>query len=221
MDKFLQIAFKELGEKELVPGDNPRILQYAKKAGFDWVNEDKTPWCSFFANFVVGHARKKGSGKANARSWLLAGEKADNPQPGDVVVFWRESLESWKGHVGFFLGYSEDGSRVFTLGGNQGDQVSIAAYPADTILGFRRIGPARKKLEIPDGVFKNGDNGNKVKSLQQILNHLGFNCGIADGIFGDATEKTLKKLQSTRDGLTVDGIYGQSTKNYIFSLLNQ
>jgi uncharacterized protein (TIGR02594 family) len=221
MDKFLQIAFKELGEKELKTGDNPRILQYAKKAGFDWVNDDETPWCSFFANFVVGQSRRKGSGKANARSWLLAGEKTENPQPGDIVVFWRESPESWKGHVGFFLGFSQDGTRVFTLGGNQGDQVSIAAYPADTVLGFRRIGPVRKKLEIPDGVLRKGDAGKPVASLQRILNHLGFDCGIADGIFGTATENALKQLQATNDGMTVDGVYGPSSKNYIFSLLNQ
>jgi len=220
MDKFLQIAFKELGEKELKDGDNPKIVQYAKKAGFDWVNDDETPWCSFFANFVVGRTRIKGSGKADARSWLLVGDKTDNPEPGDIVVFWRESPESWKGHVGFFLGYSENGSRIFTLGGNQGDQVSIAAYPADRVLGFRRFTRKRQKLNIPDGILKLNDAGNSVRELQQILNHLNFNCGIADGIFGPATEKSLKELQLTNRELVADGIYGPDTKTYIFSLLN-
>ena len=29
-----------------------------------------------------------------------------------MVIFWRESLESHKGHVGVFMGFSADGNRV-------------------------------------------------------------------------------------------------------------
>lgn len=49
MDNFIQIAVAELGQKEIVgPGNNPRIIQYAKEAGFPSVSDDETAWCSIF-----------------------------------------------------------------------------------------------------------------------------------------------------------------------------
>ncbi len=52
---------------------------------------------------------------------LVLGLPIDIPEFGDVVVFWRERRDSWKGHVGFFHGFSQDGTRVYCLGGNQGN----------------------------------------------------------------------------------------------------
>ena len=65
------------------------------------------------------------------------GEAVDDPQEGDVVVLWRESRDSWKGHVGFFSGYDDNGD-IKVLGGNQGDSVSIKSYSKNRLLGFRR-----------------------------------------------------------------------------------
>jgi uncharacterized protein (TIGR02594 family) len=72
-----------------------------------------------------------------ARSWLNIGQNNPFPQRGDIVVFWRESPASWKGHVGVFVGYSSDRNQVYCLGGNQANQVNISAYSADRVLGFR------------------------------------------------------------------------------------
>jgi len=222
MDKLLKIAFNELGEKEIVgPEDNPTIVGYARESGFTWVNDDETPWCSIFVNWVATKAGLKKSNKANARSWLRVGLNVDtNPEPGDIVVFWRDSPESWKGHVGIFLGFSSNLGRIYCLGGNQGNQVSVSAYGKDRVLGFRRL-TSSEIIALPEPVLKIGDSGAKVKQLQDALKSEGFNCGTSDGDFGPATLRAVKELQSQETGLTIDGIYGKKTYDLLFELINE
>ena len=51
---ILQIASKEMGVTQIVgPEHNDRILQYASEIGMDWINDDETPWCSIFMNWVA------------------------------------------------------------------------------------------------------------------------------------------------------------------------
>ncbi len=221
MDKLIKIAVSQLGEKEIAGSQehNPTIVQYAKDAGFDWINDDETPWCSIFVNWVAKQCDYIGTNKANARSWLLVGEKVDgNPEPGDIVIFWRESPNSWKGHVGFFFGYSFDTSRIYCLGGNQGNQVSVSAYPSHTLLGFRRLSPS-KLLQLPHPDLQKNDTGEVVKQLQSGLKLAGFEVGTSDGFFGPKTEKAMMSLQAMSGFLKVDGIYGEKTKNYLQSIL--
>ncbi|MDW3210985.1 MAG: TIGR02594 family protein [Reichenbachiella sp.] len=218
MSKLLQVAFKELGQAE-IPGSehNPRIVAYAEQSNFPGVKDDETPWCSIFVNFCCDELNYERSGKANARSWLQVGEEPTAAKPGDIVIFWRESIHSWKGHVGFYLGHSADKKKVFCIGGNQGDSVSIAGYDAGKVLGFRRVG-AEVLLDIPEPVLQKGDKGLDVIGLQKILNKLGYNCGDADGDFGNKTLKALKLLQANNQ-LTVDGVYGNQSRSLIETLL--
>lgn len=58
--------------------------------------------------------------------------------------------------------------------------------------------------------LKRGMTDNQVEAAQILLNGWGFDCGIADGIFGGNTEKAVKALQKA-NGLTVDGIIGAKT----------
>ena len=220
MSQLLKIAFSQMGVKEISgPQHNDTIVNYAKESGFEWVNDDETAWCSIFVSWVALKCDLKRSKKANARSWLHVGANTANPEPGDVVVFWRESPESWKGHVGFFTGFSKDGSRVYCLGGNQGNQVSVSAYPADTVLGFRKL-QSSTMMNLPDGVLKKGATGEKVKQLQEALNMADYPVGTADGDFGTKTEKAVKLLQANA-GLKVDGVYGKKTKDFLISILNE
>ncbi|MCD4724283.1 MAG: TIGR02594 family protein [Bacteroidales bacterium] len=222
MDKLLKIAVAQLGQKEITgPADNPNIVNYAKEAGFDWVDDDETPWCSIFVNWVAKKAGLNGSGKANARSWLQVGANVNSaPEPGDVVIFWRGSKDSWQGHVGFFLGYSKKSDRVYCLGGNQGNQVSVTAYNIDKVLGFRRL-IASSMMVLPDPVLKKGDKGDKIKALQDALKAVNIDCGTSDGDFGKKTEDAVKLLQSMKTGLAVDGVYNEATKDFLFEVLNQ
>ena len=114
MEQLLKIAFGELGTEEIAgEGNNPEVLKYAKESGITGFTTDEIAWCSTFVNWVATKAGLQQSGKANARSWVYVGTRVTIPEPGDVVVFWRESPQSWKGHVAIFLGFSIDKKRVF------------------------------------------------------------------------------------------------------------
>ncbi len=149
--------------------------------------------------------------KANARSWLHVGVSVVDPEPGDVVIFWRESPNSYKGHVGIFMGYSQDKTRIYTLGGNQGNMVSQSAYSASQLLGFRRLRPT-KKVSFSNTTVKNGDFGRNVVKLQDALKLLGFKPGTSDGVFGPKTEAALRLYQSSHLHLKVNGKFDSATR---------
>ncbi|NEQ72419.1 MAG: peptidoglycan-binding protein [Okeania sp. SIO2C9] len=59
-------------------------------------------------------------------------------------------------------------------------------------------------------VLRFGSRGEDVEYLQRRLNGIGFGSLVVDGIFGVATEESVKKFQKYY-GLTVDGIVGSQT----------
>lgn len=218
MEQLLKIAFNELGTEEIVGDkDNPEVLKYAKDTGIKGIFSDEIPWCSTFVNWVAWKAGLQYSKKANARSWLNVGQKVTSPEPGDVVVFWRESPQSWKGHVGFFLGVSPDRKRVYCLGGNQGNRVSVSAYRLNTVLSYQRLAPV-KKLVIPDPVLEIGSRGKNVVALQDALKLLNINVGTSDGAFGPKTASGVKELQTRKPNLVIDGVYNAETRDLLESL---
>jgi len=58
--------------------------------------------------------------------------------------------------------------------------------------------------------------GDDVKAVQNKLNSLGYNCGTADGYYGNATRTAVISFQSAK-GLTADGEVGPATWNALFS----
>ena len=52
---------------------------------------------------------------------------------------------------------------------------------------------------------RKGSRGESVKLLQEILNGLGYECGMTDGVFGKNTLSAVKAFQADR-GLRVDGV---------------
>lgn len=52
--------------------------------------------------------------------------------------------------------------------------------------------------------------GTEVKNLQKALNENGFDCGSADGVFGNKTNQAVKDFQKA-NGLEVDGKAGRIT----------
>ena len=211
-------AISQLGTKEISGSeDNPQIVKYAKETGITGIDNDDIAWCSTFVNWCAKKTKLPFTGLPNARSWLAVGTTPEHPEPGDIVIFWRESVLSWKGHVGIFMGFNHDASRVFCLGGNQGDAVSITDYDIKKVLGYRRLEEIQK-MRVPNPVLKRGSKGKEVIKLQLILNHLKYNCGDADGDFGTKTEDALKLLQAN-NLLKMDGEYRSKTKNIIESLL--
>jgi len=131
---WIAIAKEELGVKEL-PGKPAakRVLEYFKAAGHGYVVSDEVAWCSAFANFCMSEAGYSGTKSLAARSWLKWGHKVD-PQPGAILIFKRGN-SSWQGHVAFCLEVEKN--HFVVVGGNQSNQVSIARYPKDRLLGAR------------------------------------------------------------------------------------
>ena len=134
----LHRALSQYGVTEIPgPANNPNILSYFNYIGHTWVQGEETAWCSAFANWVCKKEGKPYSGSLTARSWLDVGEHVFVPKLGDIVVLWRESPTSWKGHVGFYINH--DDAMVYVLGGNQDNQVNIKAYPRVRVLEYRRL----------------------------------------------------------------------------------
>ncbi|CAA0145938.1 TIGR02594 family protein [Tenacibaculum maritimum] len=137
--KIIKTALTQYGIKEVAGlKDHPQIVNYFTTLGYDGEKlKDETAWCSAFANWVAKTAGYEYSKKLHARSWLHIGTSTNNPQLGDIVVLWREKPSSWKGHVGFFI--KETNRYVYLLGGNQGNSVSIKAYPKNRVLDYRKL----------------------------------------------------------------------------------
>lgn len=70
--------------------------------------------------------------------------------------------------------------------------------------------PADDLAWISGTMLRNGSRGDNVGTLQMQLRSLGYAPGVADGIFGDATEQAVRLFQS-QHGLVADGIVGPAT----------
>ncbi len=132
---LVETAKRVLGANER---DQAELLSQFMADGGVNLDPAQTAWCAGFMNAVLAQNGINGTGTLRARDFENWGEDAsDDPQVGDIATFWRGSRNSGKGHVGFFMGYDANGN-ILVLGGNQGDAVSISAYPAGRSTGFRR-----------------------------------------------------------------------------------
>lgn len=148
MQALYKIAEAHIGLMEW-PGakHNPEIVKMYEASGHGWVKDDETPWCAAFVGSCLAQAGMKGTGKLDARSYLKWGEEValDDAEFGDIVVLWRGSRDSWKGHVGFYAGIDVNGN-ILLVGGNQGNAVSKAGFKRDRLLGVRRAKMPRTSI---------------------------------------------------------------------------
>jgi uncharacterized protein (TIGR02594 family) len=128
---YIPIAQREIGQKEKVGGENPRIIEYDSATSLH-AKEDEVPWCSAFVNWVMLKAGYRRTNSAAAKSWLNYGPVTKQFQQYWIVVFNRGS--SWQGHVA--LAMEDKGDKIKVLGGNQGDQVCYALYPKRMVAGY-------------------------------------------------------------------------------------
>lgn len=137
---LIQEARKFYGEEE-IEGEkhNKSILLFFKESGNANITSDEVSWCSVFISYCAKKAGLSYTKKATAKSWLDYGQKIRNPEPGDLVVFWREDPNSWKGHVAIFLSIDPENNEIICLGGNQDGKVCIRQYSEEYVLGFRRL----------------------------------------------------------------------------------
>lgn len=131
------LAKRYLGVAEVAgPKSNPLIAEMFKTAP-SWLDQDdsKTAWCGIFRGYL-GLWTGTGVPKEHyrARQWLNWGQEValKDAQRGDTVVTSREG-----GHHVALFDRVESG-RVYLLGGNQGNRVSIAPFPPSAIVSVRR-----------------------------------------------------------------------------------
>lgn len=75
-----------------------------------------------------------------------------------------------------------------------------------------------KAYALGDRILKCGCTGDDVQDMQEYLNQIGYDCGDADGDFGDNTEIGLKAFQKAK-GLKADGEYGPESHKALMKAL--
>ena len=132
---WLAAAWAELGQREVRGNaDNARIRAFFRDVGHPATLHDEVAWCAAFAGACLERAGFASTRSLMARSYLRWGEELEDGRFGAVAVLSR-GADPAAGHVGFLLG--ETASHVMLLGGNQGDAVSVAAYPKTRLIGLR------------------------------------------------------------------------------------
>lgn len=148
--RWLDIAYGELGVTEAAgAAAHPRIMEYFRTLGADWVEDDATAWCGAFTGWCLETAGQKSPGwhGLKARAWLNWGIASPGPTLGCVVVLSRGSNPD-HGHVGFYLGRT--GDRIQVLSGNQRNAVSVMSFPIGDVLGYRWPAGLMTKALLPD-----------------------------------------------------------------------
>ena len=155
---WLSEAARLIGVREnTAPGESNAVIDNWADALDIGYASDEVPWCGLF----VAHCVTAGvpedplpSNPLGARKWSAYGRQVP-PQLGSVLVFWRTSPDSWKGHVGFY--WAEDDTHYHCLGGNQSNAVNIKRMPKSRLLQARW--PASRpetgliRHASPDGVL--------------------------------------------------------------------
>lgn len=138
---WISEARKYIGLREIKGvKHNPTILKWLDDMGKygtenkAWWRDDETPWCGLFVGHCLGE-----TGRYVVKNWFRAREwdnaqlmtKLDKPAYGCIVTFTRQG----GGHVGFVVGVDAK-NNLMVLGGNQGDEVKIAAFSRSRVTGY-------------------------------------------------------------------------------------
>lgn len=119
------------------PGDNPKILDWAKDIGGDIGKDykhDATPWCALFANMILNKCGLPGTGTLWALDFNTT--KSLITLPGPAVGAFAPMHRPGGGHIICVVGRDQHGN-LMGLGGNQKDEVSVIPFPKDRPASFR------------------------------------------------------------------------------------
>lgn len=99
-----------------------------------------------------------------------------------------------------------------------GDILLYERHHTATNLGVGKYAASSTNGSNNYSLLKVGSTGTAVKTLQNNLNTLGYNCGTTDGIFGTNTKNAVKAFQKNQN-IEVDGIVGSVTAARISAAL--
>lgn len=122
------------------------------------------------------------------------------------------------------VGMSQSGASWAAKHGVNYKDILKFYYP-NTIFGIdytdvQEVKQAMENIQKPTSLLKKGSKGEQVVWLQTMLSALGFNCGIADGVFGSGTQKAVESFQ-TKNNLTADGKAGPMTIEVLWNQYNK
>lgn len=199
--RWLAHAWTALGQREWAgEKNNPKITAFFRDVGQHKHARDAVPWCAAFVGGCLERTGIRSTRSLLARSYLNWGQTAESDALGAIAVLSR-GRDPGKGHVGFLVGSSD--KKIWLLGGNQSDAVTIQAFSRTRLLSLRWPSTTRRIPHSSDAVFS--------RALAHVLKMEGgytddpvdpggpTNKGITLAVFA-AWEK--KKLTSrTRPGL--------------------
>lgn len=141
-------AYKHEGLREIKgPQHAPEILQMWKDIKRGGIKDDETPWCAAFVGAMLERVGIRSTRFEGSQSYLQWGEVLAKPIYGCVCIGKRTG----GGHVGFVVGMTANGDPIL-LAGNQGDAVTVKAYPKERVLGYRwPMGYPKQNIEMPIG----------------------------------------------------------------------
>lgn len=130
---YLALARKDLGQRETIgSNDSPFIRSMLKRLGLSWLLGQ--PWCgTLMADWMRRSGLPVPPKAYRALSWADYGTGFALPRQGAIAVLTRKG----GGHVGIVTGATPDYEHVRLLGGNQGDSVCEAWFPASRITAYR------------------------------------------------------------------------------------
>jgi uncharacterized protein (TIGR02594 family) len=122
--------------------DNPVILEWAKEEGGNIAKDyahDSVAWCALFANMVLTKCNLKGTETLWALDFNSDTKWPNTPLNGPAVGAFMPMKRTGGGHITICVGKAMIEGKLYLmgLGGNQGDAVSIAAFPVDRPESYR------------------------------------------------------------------------------------
>lgn len=137
---WLAEAWREFGQSEISGArHNDRIVAFFRELGHERIEQDEVAWCAAFVGASLERAGLASTRSLSARSYANWGEALDAERFGAVAVLSRGSNTAL-GHVGFLVGWTA--TRLWLLGGNQGDSVSVQGFARSRLLALRWPGAA-------------------------------------------------------------------------------
>ena len=94
-------------------------------------------WCANFMGMIEKKVGRSGTGSNMARSYATYGKAVSrgDVRPGDIAVLSRGKRG---GHVGYFVGWADNGKAILISGNSRGGKVSKGQYAAGRIIAWRR-----------------------------------------------------------------------------------
>lgn len=145
--KHMKIALSYLGTKEAPGSANSRaVLEMFRLAEHPEITADSVPWCAAFVAACLKQGGTPNEVAKSLRLWAAAYAQLGTPLKEPVWGCVGVKTRAGGGHVGFVVAASA--TRIWMLGGNQGDQVSIASFPRYDSRG----NPVFTAFRLPTGI---------------------------------------------------------------------